>query len=158
MANIPVPERNKEIVARFWEALYAHDWESVATFFTDDANYRDVGIGEAGGGAHGPDQIVARLRLGLDPVERHVHRPGRIVAEGDVVVTEHAEEWHFGPDDVVVHPFCSVQELDDEGRIRRWWDYSNIANLLDNAPSWWLEHIAAGWRETLGEGEADPTG
>ena len=70
---------------------------------------------------------------------------GQMIAEGSVVVTEHAEEWSFHTGEVVMHPFTSVMELSD-GLIARWWDYSNLANLLENAPQWWLEHIAAGWR------------
>ncbi len=142
-------ERNKQIVARYWDALYSHDWEAVGGFFTADANYVDVGTGESGGGAHGPAQIVARLRLGLEPVERHTHEPGLVAAEGSVVATEHLEVWSFHTGEVIRHPFTSIMELDDDGLITRWWDYSNLSNLLDNAPQWWLEHIAAGWRSTL---------
>ena len=46
----------------------------------------------------------------------------------------------------IVHPFTSVMEFTDDGLIQRWWDYSNLPNLTDNATQWWLEHIAAGWR------------
>ena len=35
----------------------------------------------------------------------------------------------------------SVTQLRD-GRICRWHDYSNISNIIDNAPSWWLELLA----------------
>ncbi len=148
-------ERNKQIVNRFWDALYDHDWDAVAGFFTADANYVDVGLGERGGGAFGGDQVVARLRLGLEPVAGHTHRMGLMVAEGSMVVTEHAEEWAFHTGEVILHPFTSVMEIDGDGRIARWWDYSNLSNLLDNAPAWWLEHIAAGWQETL-DSSADP--
>lgn len=141
-------ERNKEIVARYWDTLYAHDWEGITTFFTADANYVDTGIGEGGGGAWGPAQIVARLRLGLEPVEAHNHEMGRMIAEGDVVVTEHAEEWVWHTGERRLHPFTSIMELDADGLITRWWDYSNIGGLLDDAPQWWLDHIAAGWSET----------
>ncbi len=142
-----IQARNKEIATRYWEALYSHDWDAVASFFSPDANYVDTGIGESMGGAHGPDEIVARLRLGLDPVEAHNHVDGRMIAEDEVVVTEHAEEWVFHTGERVVHPFTSVMEFTDDGLIRRWWDYSNLSNLLDNAPDWWLEHIAAGYRD-----------
>ena len=138
-------DRCKAIVGRFWEALYAHDWEAIASFFARDAHYADAGSGESGGGARGPAQITARLRLGLEPVSGHRHLMGQMIAEGSVVVTEHAEEWSFHTGEVVMHPFTSVMELSD-GLIARWWDYSNLANLLENAPQWWLEHIAAGWR------------
>ena len=50
-----VQERNKAIAARYWEALYSHDWEAVAGFFSPTANYVDKGLGESLGGAHGPD-------------------------------------------------------------------------------------------------------
>ena len=139
--------RNKATAARYWDALYSHDWDAVAAFFAPDANYVDTGLGETLGGAHGPEEIVARLRLGLDPVEAHNHVDGLAIAEGDVVITEHAEEWVFHTGERVVHPFASVMEFDDDGLIRRWWDYSHLSNLLDNAPAWWLEHIAQGYRE-----------
>lgn len=140
-----IEDHNKEIVARYWDTLYAHDWNGIASFFTPEANYVDTGIGEAGGGAHGPEQIVARLRLGFERVT-HRHELGRLIAEGDAVVTEHAEEWTFETGEVIMHPFTSVMELDGD-KISRWWDYSNIGNLVDNAPAWWIEHIASGWRE-----------
>lgn len=139
--------RNKATAARFWETLYAHDWEAVAGFFAPAANYVDTGIGESLGGAHGPAEIVARLKLGLDPVEAHNHIEGLAVAEGDVVITEHTEEWVFHTGERILHPFASVMVFDADGSIVRWWDYSNLANLLDNAPAWWLEHIAAGYRD-----------
>jgi limonene-1,2-epoxide hydrolase len=140
-------ERNKATAARFWVALYAHDWDAVASFFTTDANYVDVGTGETGGGAHGPDQIVARLRLGLDPVDAHNHVDGMVLAEGNAVITEHAEEWVFSTGERVLHPFASVMVFSEDGLIERWWDYSNLSNLLDNAPAWWIEHIAQGYRD-----------
>jgi len=70
-----------------------------------------------------------------------------VVAEGDLVVTEHVEQWRFHTGEVVDHPFTSVMEVRD-GRIVRWHDYSNLPNLLDHAPQWWLEHIASGYRPT----------
>tara|TARA_B100000085_G_scaffold119586_1_gene108982 strand:- start:650 stop:1096 length:447 start_codon:yes stop_codon:yes gene_type:complete len=141
-----VQERNKAIAARYWEALYSHDWEAVAGFFSPTANYVDKGLGESLGGAHGPDEIVARLRLGLDPVEAHNHVEGMMIAEGDIVVTEHEEEWVFHTGERILHPFASVMVFAPDGKIERWWDYSNLGNLLDNAPTWWLEHIAQGYR------------
>jgi len=146
-----IQARNKEIVARYWDALYSHDWDLIASFFSDSSNYVDVGTGETRGGAHGPAEIVARLRLGLERVQEHNHEVGLMVAEDDVVVTEHAEEWVFHTGERIRHPFTSVMELDEDGLIQRWWDYSNLSNLLDNAPDWWLEHIAKGFRDQPGK-------
>jgi hypothetical protein len=55
-------------------------------------------------------------------------------------MTEHTERWEFHTGEIIDHSFVSVTQLRD-GRICRWHDYSNIANITDNAPKWWLEHI-----------------
>ena len=47
--------------------------------------------------------------------------------------------------EVIDHPFTSVMEVRG-GLVTRWHDYSHLGNLLDQAPQWWLDHIAAGWR------------
>ena len=36
------------------------------------------------------------------------------------------------------------------GKICRWHDYSNVPNITENAPAWWLEHIM----KAAGAGEA----
>lgn len=40
--------RNRELVERYWDAHFRRDWELMATFFTDDANYTDVGMDPVG--------------------------------------------------------------------------------------------------------------
>ena len=80
------PTDNKATIERFWETLYRKDWEALARFFAYDAEYTDVPTPDDDV-AHGPDAIVARLRLGLDPVEEMVHHPRLAVAEGDAVIT-----------------------------------------------------------------------
>ena len=135
--------RNRQVVERYWDRHFRRDWHAMARFFTSDCHYVDTGIGDVG--ATGPDEIIARLRLGIEPLEGYVHLPRHLVAEGDLVVTEHVEQWRFHTGEVIDHPFASVMELRD-GRISRWHDYSHLGNLLDNAPAWWLERIAAGYR------------
>ena len=46
----------------------------------------------------GPKGISRRLALGHEPVERFEHEIHRIVAEGNVVITEHTETWCFHTD------------------------------------------------------------
>ena len=36
--------RNKEVVENYWYAHFERDWETMATFFTDDCHYTDVGM------------------------------------------------------------------------------------------------------------------
>jgi ketosteroid isomerase-like protein len=132
--------RNKQIVERFWLALAQRNWDGMAALLAPDAHYTDVGT--PGPGGVGPEGVLARLRIGIEPLEAYWHYPGHIVAEGDLVFTEHVEHWQFHTGEAFDHPFVSVIELRD-GKIIRWHDYSNIANIMANAPKWWLEQIGA---------------
>jgi limonene-1,2-epoxide hydrolase len=135
-------ERNKDLVRRFWDDLYAHEFGRLADYFTADCVYDDVPIPPAR--VVGPAAIVRKLEIGLGRVPRHVHHVHRVVADETTVVTEHTEDWCFADDHVVALPFVSVQEIAN-GKIARWSDYSNIDTLLSAAPGWWLEHVMATW-------------
>ena len=127
------------LVENFWTTLYVErDLDAIGAMFTEDGFYTDVPIDD--GGATGPRQIAARLRIGFGPVQSFDHVIHRIVVDGDTVVTEHAETWHFDDEVSVTLPFVSVQEIHD-GKFTLWRDYSNMNTLLDNAPAWWIEHI-----------------
>lgn len=134
---------NRTLIEGFWNVLERRDFEACGAYFADDGVYTDVPVGTVG--ATGPTEVAARLRLGLEPLERYVHHLGNIVASDDVVMTEHVEEWFWNTGEQVALPFVSVMELRD-GKITRWWDYFNLATLLDGAPQWWLDHIASGYR------------
>ena len=138
-------ERNRALVSRFWDDLYAHQFARLADYFTADAVYDDVPIPAAR--VVGPAAIVRKLEIGLGRVPRHVHHLHRMVVDETTVVTEHVEDWCFADDHVVALPFVSVQEIAG-GKIARWSDYSNIDTLLSAAPSWWLEHVMAAWNAT----------
>ena len=136
-------ESNRATVASFWTAMYAHDWDDLGRFFTDDATYTDSPTPDDDI-AVGPEQIVRRLRHGLDPISGHEHELGIVVAEGDNVATEHAETWIWHTGERVRLPFVSIHELRD-GKIRRWTDYWDLQTLLGGAPQWWIEQIMTGW-------------
>jgi limonene-1,2-epoxide hydrolase len=129
----------RALVERFWSALYARDFDALAGFFTPDAHYEDVPAPDPG--ADGPENIVRRLRIGLGPIERQEHAVHRVVAEGDTVVTEHTEIWHFDADHVVALPFVSIHVVRDGG-IAFWRDYWDLGTLMSGAPAWWIEHLA----------------
>ena len=131
---------NRAIAERHWEFMYAKDWDGVASQFAPDAQYMDVGAVPP---AVGPRDIADRLRLGLGPTAKMVHRPDRVLAEGDTVVTIHIEEWHFHTGEMIAHPFTSVMRIRD-GLIHEWHDYSHLNNLLDKAPQWWIEYVMSG--------------
>jgi limonene-1,2-epoxide hydrolase len=137
-------EENLALVRRFWDDLYAHAFDRLGAYFSEDAVYDDVPIPAAR--VVGPAKIVRKLQIGFARVPRHVHHLHRMVADATCVVTEHTEDWVFADDHIVALPFVSIQEI-AAGRIRLWRDYSNIDTLLSAAPAWWLEHVTASWSD-----------
>jgi len=135
---------DRALVEGFWAALYDRDWERVATFFGPDSEYTDV-PSPADDIAVGPAMVVARLRLGLERLSGYTHDLRLMVAESGTVVTEHAETWHWETGESVTLPFVSVQEVRD-GAIARWWDYWDLATLMNAAPAWWIDHVAQGYQ------------
>jgi len=130
---------DRAFVESFWDTLYKRDWDAVAAFFADDGEYTDVPT-PADDVAVGPEQIVARLRVGLEPLSGISHDVRTIVCDGDTAVTEHLEHWAWPTGERASLPFVSMQEVRD-GKIVRWWDYWDLATLMNEAPGWWVEHI-----------------
>ncbi|MSO38064.1 MAG: nuclear transport factor 2 family protein [Acidimicrobiia bacterium] len=136
-------EDNKELIKNFWATLGRRDFAAVAAFFAPDGHYTDVPAPEEG--ARGPAAIEARLRLGLEPLERYVLNDGPMTAEGDMVITEHTEDWYWSSGEHVTLPFVSVHEIRD-GLVIRWWDYWDLGTLMNAAPASWVEHIMVGYQ------------
>lgn len=140
-----VQESNKAIATKFWEALGERDFDAVGAFMAPDGHYIDVPVIGGEDGAHGPEEVAARLRLGIEPLEKYDLRDGQMTAEGNRVITEHSEEWTWHTGESVLLRFCSVQEFED-GLVTRWWDYVDLSLLLNAAPDWWTEHIMKGYK------------
>ena len=132
-------EQNKKVVAEMWEALYRKDFEGVAACIAPDGHYEDVPAPDSG--ATGPENVVKRLRIGLDPVARFEHDIHRVVADGDDVVIEHTETWHFETGESLTNHFVTVHEVRD-GKIALWRDYWDINTMMAQAPKWWIERLA----------------
>ncbi len=56
---------NKELIQKFWDTLYARDFDGVGAFFTADGEYTDV-CSPADDVARGPAQVTARIKLGWE--------------------------------------------------------------------------------------------
>lgn len=134
------PEDGKRIVAAMWECLYRKDWDGLAGHLAPDVFYEDVPAPDPG--ARGPENVVKRLRIGFDPVVRFDHDVHRTVAEGDTVLMEHTETWHFETGEKIVNRFVTVHEIRD-GRIALWRDYWDLGTLVAQAPKWFLERLAS---------------
>lgn len=132
-------EESRRVVEGLWACLYRKDWEGVAAHMAPDGHYEDVPAPDAG--ATGPANVVKRLRVGLDPVERFEHEVHRTVAEGDTVMIEHTETWHFAGGEKVTNHFVSVHEVRD-GKVALWRDYWDLNTLMAQAPRWWTERLA----------------
>lgn len=132
-------EENKQVVASMWEALYRKDFEGVAAYIAEKGHYEDVPAPDAG--ATGPDNVIKRLRVGLDPVVRFEHDIHRVVAEGSSVVVEHTETWHFETGESLTNNFVTMHEVED-GKIALWRDYWDINTMMAQAPQWWIERIS----------------
>ena len=128
-----------ELVEEFWADLYRRDFDKVGAYFAPDGEYTDMPT-PAEDVARGPEQIAARLRLGLAPLSGISHDVRSMVCDGGTVVTEHVEHWEWPTGERASLPFVSVQEFRG-GKIARWWDYWDLATLMNNAPAWWVEHI-----------------
>ena len=132
-------EANKAVVRKLWSTLYTRNWDALEQVFSADAFYEDVPTPDPG--ARGAKNIVTRLRIGLDPIARFEHHEHRIVAEGDSVILEHTEVWHFHTGEVMKNPFVTVHEVKD-GKITLWRDYWDLNTLMSQAPKWWIERLA----------------
>ena len=133
------PEKNRQLIKAFWGDLYQRDFDRVGSYFAEDGLYEDVATPDSG--AVGPAGVAARLRIGLEPLERLVHHLHRMVAEGDTVVTEHTEDWYFPTGELVALPFVSIHVIQD-GKIKLWRDYWDLNTLLSGVPKWWIERVS----------------
>lgn len=139
--TMPTTE-NKAVVAQLYDALYRKDADGVGAFFADDGVYTDVGS-PADDVATGPAQVAARIRPVFEGVELS-DKDRRTYADGDVVVTEHVEVWHWRTGERVEFQLASVHEFRD-GKIVRWLDYWDLQTLMNAAPVWWVEQILAAY-------------
>ncbi len=130
---------NKQLVERMWSCLYRKDFDGLADCIAEDGHYEDVPAPD--GGARGPANIVKRLRVGLDPVVRFEHEVHRMVAEGDSVILEHTETWHFETGEKLTNDFVTVHVVRD-GKIALWRDYWDLGKMMAQAPKWWIERLA----------------
>lgn len=127
------------VVAALWDAVYARDWERIASRVGPEAIYYDVPTGPSTA-AVGPEAIVGRLRLGLEPLTRYEHIGGRVASTGDVVMVEHAETWGWETGEECTLPFVTVHRVEGD-EVVLWKDYWSYDHLLDHAPEWWKERL-----------------
>ena len=138
-------DENIALVTAFWEALGRRDFDAVGAFMSERGHYIDVPVIDVEDGAFGPAETAARLRLGLEPLENYILHDGTMVASGNMVITEHNEEWFWHTGERTLLRFASVMEISN-GKVDRWWDYFDLAAIMNAAPAWWVEQIMVGYK------------
>lgn len=131
----------KQTVLGMWDALSRRDWDAVKPFLAPDCIYVDMPVGPAAA-ARGPEDIVKRLRIGLEPLSGYTNHAGLLVAEGADVLYEHSETWNWATGETTVLQFVTVHKVLD-GKITLWKDYWDMAGLTAHAPPTWLDELAA---------------
>lgn len=131
----------EKTVLGMWHALSDRDWDKLKTFIADDCIYVDMPVGLVAA-ARGPEDIVKRLKVGLESLSGYENHDGILVSNGVDVMYEHSETWNWVTGESTVLQFVTVHKVRD-GKITLWKDYWDFAGLLNNAPADWMEQLAA---------------
>jgi limonene-1,2-epoxide hydrolase len=130
----------RETVLGMWKALSDRDWESVKSYLSDDCLYVDMPMPAVS--ARGPENIVAKLKIGLEALSSYVNHDGLLLTNGVDVIYEHSETWGWDSGEFVRLPFVSVHRVQG-GTITLWKDYSDFNTLLSQAPPSYVEGLAS---------------
>ena len=122
-----------------WKALSARDWEGLKTFLSDDCLYIDMPVPAAA--AKGPENIVKRLKIGIEPLASYENYDGLLVSDGTNVMYEHSESWEWATGETAKLQFATVHRVED-GKVTLWKDYWDMGALANDAPPSWLEDFA----------------
>lgn len=130
-----------DVVLGMWKALSNRDWEALKTFISEDCIYVDMPVGPAAA-ARGPEDIVKRLKVGLEPLAGYENHDGVLVSNGEDIMYEHSETWNWATGESTVLQFVTVHKVRD-GKITLWKDYWDFGGLVNHAPADWMEQLAA---------------
>lgn len=136
-----MPADVEATVLGLWRALSRRDWAAVQTFLADDCIYADMPVGPTVA-ARGPEDIVKRLKVGLEPLTGYENHDGLLVSDGPDVMYEHSETWHWATGETALLRFVTVHQVID-GKVTLWKDYWDMAGLTNFAPPTWLENLSA---------------
>lgn len=129
------------VVLGLWQALSRRDWEAVKTFLSDDCLYVDMPVPALS--ARGPEDIVKRLKMGLEPLAGYENHDGVLVSNGSDVLYEHSETWTFTTGEQGVLRFVTVHKVaPQEGKVTVWKDYWDMNSLVSFAPPNHFENLA----------------
>ncbi|MCH2172485.1 nuclear transport factor 2 family protein [Myxococcota bacterium] len=133
-------QANLDQVERFFGALDAMDFAAVGAMFSADGLYRDMPV-VPDSDARGPAAIEKKLTQALGGLDAFVTGVTRVLAQGDVVMTERVEVWHLPSGEKPALPVMAIHEL-EEGKITAWREYWDMATFVGQLPASWMEELA----------------
>jgi limonene-1,2-epoxide hydrolase len=138
---MPADDSVTGAVLGLWRALSRRDWDEVKTYLSADCIYVDMPLGPTLA-ARGPDDIVKRLKVGLESLADYQNHDGLLVSNGADAIYEHSETWRWDSGESVVLPFVSVHRVID-GRVTLWKDYWDFGAIANHAAPSWMQNLAA---------------
>src|ERR1700747_3696400 len=115
-----------DVIIGLWQALSRRDWDAVKTFLAEDCLYVDMPVPALA--ARGPEDIVKRLKVGLEPLAGYEKHDGVVVSHRSDVMYEHSETWTFTTGEQGLLRFVTVHKVID-GKVTVWKDYWDMASL-----------------------------
>jgi len=135
----------RDVVLGLWQALSRRDWDAVKTFLSADCLYVDIPVPALS--ARGPEDIVTRLKMGLESLAGYENHDGLLLSKGSDVMYEHSETWTFKTGEQGVLRFVTVHKVvpqDGGAKITVWKDYWDMNSLVSFAPPNHFEGLATG--------------
>lgn len=127
-------------VLGLWRALSARDWAAIKNFLSPDCIYVDMPVGPAAA-ARGPEDIVKRLKIGLEPLAGYENHDGVLLSNGTDLMYEHSETWNWATGETAVLQFVTVHQVADD-KVTLWKDYWDLGALTAHAPPTWMADFA----------------
>ena len=101
-----------EPVLNLWRALAKRDWEAVIAVVSDDCIFVDMSLGPTVA-ARGPDNIVKRLKVGLENenLANYANHDALVLTNGVDVMYEHLETFTSTNGETASNPIVSVHNV-----------------------------------------------
>lgn len=130
-----------EPVLELWRAIGTRDWAAVKAVVSDDCIFMDMPLGPTLA-ARGPDNVVKRLRSGLEneDLAGWANQDVLMLTNGVDVMYEHLVIYKSSNGDIARNPIVSVHKVID-GKVALWKDYWDL-NAIANAT--WLQSSLSG--------------
>jgi ketosteroid isomerase-like protein len=131
----------REPVLHLWRALAKRDWAALRSVVSDDCIFLDMPFGPTLA-ARGPDDIVKRLKSGLENenLANWANHDVLLLTNGVDVMYEHLVIYTSTNGETAKNPIVSVHKVSD-GKVSLWKDYWDLNAIANTA--WFQSSLAA---------------